>query len=199
MELPYPDGPLRRVPTLAWVDVETTGLVPGEDRMLEVGIVVTDNNLVVVDQIVTIIKQDVSLDWLQERTNPYVRSLHAGSGLWDDLAKAKRGMNQSQGILLDFLMEHGLDGQKSPIAGSSVAFDRSFLEYYMPTLAEQFHYRNLDVSAISEWLRRVCPAAVETAPDKRDIHRPLADLEDSINLLRHYTTYLDHSKGYAVS
>jgi oligoribonuclease len=192
MELPYPDLPARlhRRPTLAWVDIETTGLEPSKDLILEVGIVVTDDDLEMIDQQFFVVKQHLSVESIHRQTNAFVQDLHARSGLWKDLENAKHGYEEVENLMLDFLHRHALDGAVSPMAGSSVAFDRAFLDRQMPSLAQQFHYRNLDVSAVKEWLMRVHPAAVASKPDPFAHHRTLADLHDSIAELRHYTTYV---------
>jgi oligoribonuclease len=82
--------------------------------------------------------------------------------------------------------EHCPDGSRPPLAGNTVATDRSFLARDMPTLEGFLHYRIVDVSSIKELARRWYPRAYFQAPTKRGNHRALADIQESIEELRYY-------------
>ena len=55
----------------------------------------------------------------------------------------------------------------------------------MPTLERHFHYRNLDVSAIKELVRRWKPEIADGL-DKNLRHQALDDVYDSIQELQYY-------------
>jgi len=55
----------------------------------------------------------------------------------------------------------------------------------MPELESYFHYRNLDVSTIKELCKRWRPEVARSFA-KRSAHTALADIEESIDELRHY-------------
>jgi oligoribonuclease len=74
---------------------------------------------------------------------------------------------------------------KSPMCGNSIGQDRRFMARYLPELEAWFHYRNLDVSTVKELCRRWRPE-VARAFAKRSAHTALADIEESIDELRHY-------------
>jgi oligoribonuclease len=63
--------------------------------------------------------------------------------------------------------------------------DRAFLERYMPSVVEHLHYRIVDVSTIKELARRWYPAEYQ-APKKKETHRALDDVLESIQELSFY-------------
>src|SRR5690606_2591275 len=73
----------------------------------------------------------------------------------------------------------------SPLAGNSIAQDRRFLRREMPKLDAYLHYRNVDVSTIKELARRWYPAG-PTPPEKKQAHRALDDILESVEELRWY-------------
>jgi len=75
---------------------------------------------------------------------------------------------------------------KRPLAGNTVATDRSFLARDMPGLESFLHYRIVDVSSIKELARRWYPRTYFNAPPKTGNHRALADIQESIEELRFY-------------
>ena len=88
--------------------------------------------------------------------------------------------------VLAYVRQHCPTGSRPPLAGNTVATDRSFLSRDMPTLEGFLHYRIVDVSSIKELARRWFPRAYFQAPTKRGNHRALADIQESIEELRYY-------------
>ncbi len=68
--------------------------------------------------------------------------------------------------------------------------DRRFIDAYMPRLAAHLHYRTVDVSTIKELTRRWYPKVFANAPAKRQSHRALDDIEDSIAELLYYRKHM---------
>ena len=58
----------------------------------------------------------------------------------------------------------------------------------MPKLEAWLHYRNLDVSSIKELVSRWRPD-IRDSFTKRNTHRALDDIQESIQELRHYREY----------
>lgn len=192
MELEYEGRKVTpiRPATLAWVDIETTGLSPQTDVILEIGMVLTDNHLNIVAEKSFVINPGVETSVLYDQSNAFVRELHTRNCLWSSLAGGV-SLAYAEAELIAFMREHGLGtpevGQTAtPMAGSSVHFDRGFIEGSMPLLGGEFHYRNLDVSTIKELLNRIAPHVTESRPTANGEHRALPDLHDSITELRHY-------------
>ena len=95
-------------------------------------------------------------------------------------------MAEAEAQVLEYIKSHCPDGSRPPLAGNTVATDRSFLARDMPELEAFLHYRIVDVSSIKELSRRWFPRAYFQAPAKRGNHRALADIQESIEELRYY-------------
>jgi oligoribonuclease len=168
---------------LVWIDCEMTGLDLGADALIEVAALVTDFELNVLGEGIDVIikPSQESLDQMVE----FVRSMHEKSGLLDELA-AGTTLAEAEEQVLAYIKEHCPDGSRPPLAGNTVATDRSFLARDMPGLESFLHYRIVDVSSIKELSRRWYPRAYFAAPTKRGNHRALADIQESIEELRYY-------------
>jgi oligoribonuclease len=196
---PAEADPLRKVlvyrptPALAWVDIETTGLDPLNDLILEVGVLITDENLAEIAATSLVVgypgfdARSMAID--------YVKEMHDKSGLWEDVAASETPLGPVSKALaywLDYARGAGL-----PMAGSSIHFDRQFLAHRMPEFEALFHYRNIDVSTVKELCRlwrpdlfAGRPFAGREAPAKP--HRVLDDLRDSVAELSYYrNTFLN--------
>jgi oligoribonuclease len=168
---------------LVWIDCEMTGLDLVADALIEVAALVTDFDLNVLgDGIDVIVKPpQEALDQMDD----FVRTMHTTSGL---LAELDHGvsMAEAEDQVLAYIKQHCPDGSRPPLAGNTVATDRSFLARDMPTLEAFLHYRIVDVSSIKELSRRWFPRAYFAAPAKNGNHRALADIQESIEELRYY-------------
>jgi len=168
---------------LVWIDCEMTGLDVVADALVEVAALVTDFELNVLGEGVDVIIKppQESLDQMVE----FVRSMHEKSGLLDELAGGTT-LADAEEQVLTYIREHCPDGSRPPLAGNTVATDRSFLARDMQELESFLHYRIVDVSSIKELSRRWYPRAYFSAPTKRGNHRALADIQESIEELRYY-------------
>ncbi|WP_426243648.1 oligoribonuclease [Nocardioides sp. LHG3406-4] len=168
---------------LVWIDCEMTGLDLRADALIEVAALVTDFDLNVIgDGVDVIIKPPPEA---LEQMIEFVRTMHETSGLLLELENGLT-MAEAEKQVLDYIREHCPEGSRPPLAGNTVATDRSFLARDMPTLESSLHYRNVDVSSIKELSRRWFPRAYFSSPAKRGNHRALADIQESIEELRYY-------------
>ncbi|MCX7229741.1 MAG: oligoribonuclease [Burkholderiales bacterium] len=180
MSQPLPASPNET--HLVWVDMEMTGLRPEVDRIIEVAVVVTDGNLEVLAQgPVFAIHQPDSVLAAMDAWNT---ATHGRSGLTERVRASTVTETEAQALLIDFLRPWVPPG-KSPMCGNSICQDRRFMARTMPELEAYFHYRNLDVSTVKELCKRWRPE-VAKAFAKRSAHTALADIEESIDELRHY-------------
>jgi oligoribonuclease len=167
---------------LIWVDLEMTGLKPDSDRIIEVAMVITGENLeVVAEGPVRVVHQG---DQVLEAMDSWNKGTHGRSGL---IAKVKASSLSDADVeteMLDFLSAH-IPANASPMCGNSVCQDRRFLARYMPRLEAHFHYRNLDVSTLKELARRWKPQ-IMSGLVKQGKHEALADIYESIEELRYY-------------
>ena len=168
---------------LVWIDCEMTGLDLEADALIEVAALVTDFDLNVLGDGVDIVIKPPreSLDQMVA----FVDQMHKHSGLLEELDNGTT-LEDAQAQVLAYVKEHCPEGSRPPLAGNTVATDRSFLARDMPELEQFLHYRIVDVSSIKELSRRWFPRAYYNAPTKGGNHRALADIRESIEELRYY-------------
>jgi oligoribonuclease len=167
---------------LIWIDLEMSGLRPDTDRILEVALVVTDQDLnPVAEAPVRVVHQPREV---LDAMDVWNKSTHARTGLTDRVRASSRDEAAVENEMLVFL-EQWLPPATSPMCGNSVCQDRRFLARYMPRLEAFFHYRNLDVSTLKELMRRWKPDLM-SGLSKQGKHEALADVYESIEELRYY-------------
>nr|HEX4313300.1 oligoribonuclease [Kofleriaceae bacterium] len=176
---------------LVWMDMEMTGLEPDRERVIEVATILTDGQLV---EIATgpelVIHQS---DELLGAMDDWNRSHHGASGLVDRVRASTITEADAEQQILAFLAQHvpGTSLKDRPVlAGNSIHQDRRFIRRYMPALEKRLHYRMVDVSTIKELARRWFPAVVGKQPGKKDTHRALDDIRESIAELRFYKEHV---------
>ncbi|MCC6869496.1 MAG: oligoribonuclease [Burkholderiales bacterium] len=167
---------------LIWIDMEMTGLVPERDRIIEVALIVTDNELVTLAVApVWVVHQD---DAVLSGMDAWNTATHGRSGLTGKVRASLLSEADVEAQALAFLAQH-VPAKASPMCGNSICQDRRFLARWMPRLEDWFHYRNLDVSTLKELVRRWKPELAKGIP-KEGKHEALADVEESIAELRYY-------------
>lgn len=171
---------------LVWIDCEMTGLDTGVDELCEIAVVVTDFDLNPLDEGLDLIirPSQRAIDNMGE----FVRNMHTESGLIEDMMHGI-DVEAAQAQVLEYVARFAEPG-KAPLAGNSVATDKSFLMVQMPQLVDYLHYRMIDVSSIKELARRWYPRTYFAAPEKHGGHRALADILESIQELRYYRAVL---------
>ena len=159
-----------------------TGLSPETDRIIEMGIVITDNQLEVVAEapVLVVHQPDSVLDGM----DAWNKSAHGKSGLIDKVKASTLDEASAEMRMLEFLKEY-VPVRISPMCGNSICQDRRFLARWMPQMEAYFHYRNLDVSTLKELARRWKPEVAQGIK-KHGKHEALADIYESINEMKHY-------------
>lgn len=168
---------------LIFIDLETTGLKPvSVHRILEIGIVPVDRNLERLDSGWSALINPGDYDF--NNLNDVVKEMHTENGLLEDLrVRELTSLHEASKQAIDYCEKYGIRGQ-IPVAGSTVWFDRGFMEAYMPSLNNWFHYRIVDVSSMKETWKRWYPDSGE--PPKQNAHRALEDCYASIEELKWY-------------
>jgi oligoribonuclease len=167
---------------LIWIDLEMTGLVPEQHRIIEIATVVTDGSLEVLAEgpVIAIHQSDAELgamdDWNTRQ--------HGQSGLTQRVRDSTSSERDAEAQTLAFLSQW-VPANKSPMCGNSICQDRRFLARWMPALERHFHYRNLDVSTLKELCARWAPEIAKGVM-KESSHLALSDIRDSISELRYY-------------
>ena len=167
---------------LVWLDMEMTGLDPERERIIELAIVVTNNQLeTVAESPVWVVHQtDAQLDAM----DAWNKNTHGRSGLLDKVKASTLDEVAVEAAALAFVCQY-VPKEKSPMCGNSIGQDRRFMVRYMPQLEAWFHYRNLDVSTLKELCRRWKPEVAKGFVKKAD-HTALADIRESIEELKYY-------------
>lgn len=150
---------------LVWIDCEMTGLDVSTDALIEVACLVTDSELNVLgDGVSVVIRPSAQAI---EGMGDFVRNMHTTSGLINDL-DAGVTMEEAQATVLAYVRAHVPVAGKAPLAGNTVGMDRQFLERDMPELMAHLHYRVVDVSSLKELVRRWYPRVFFQAPRRQE-------------------------------
>jgi oligoribonuclease len=168
---------------LVWIDCEMTGLDLDVDELVEIAVVVTDFDLMVLDPgFQVVIKPDPSA---LENMGEFVTEMHRSSGLLDEIPNGV-SLADAEFQALEYIQRFAPVEGKAPLAGNTIGTDRMFLAKYMPRVDRWLHYRSVDVSSVKELSRRWFPRAYIHAPAKNGGHRALADIHESIRELAYY-------------
>lgn len=180
-----PSGePVSIAAVLAWMDLEMTGLDPARDVIVEIATLITDDELELIAEgpDLVIHHPPEVLDVMGD----YVREMHTRSGLLDEIAASGVTLADAGAQTLAFLKEHIREPRSVPLCGNSIGTDRRFLAAYLPEIEEFLHYRSVDVSTVKELARRWNPAVLDDLPEKKEGHRALDDIRESLDELRFY-------------
>jgi oligoribonuclease len=169
---------------LAWMDLEMTGLDPERHVIVEIATLVTDDELNVVAEGPDLVvhADDTALAEMDD----VVVEMHTKSGLLDSIKASTVSLDRAGAETLAFLQEHIPEARTVPLCGNSIGTDRRFLATYLPAIEDFLHYRSVDVSTVKELARRWNPAILGGAPEKRESHRALDDILESLDELRYY-------------
>lgn len=169
---------------LVWIDLEMTGLDTARDTIVEIAVLVTDSELELVDEGIDIIVH-ASPEELA-KMDDFVRNMHTKSGLLPAIEASTVSLADAGKQVLAYL-ESQLPGPgTAPLCGNSIGVDRRFLDRYLPEVDQYLHYRSVDVSSLKELCRRWYPSVYKKRPDKKETHRALDDIRESIEELQFY-------------
>jgi oligoribonuclease len=166
---------------LVWMDLEMSGLDPASCEILEVAVVVTDGDLneLAVGPHLIVHWPDAVLNAM----DAWCTEHHGASGLTAAVRRSTLTIDRAAQQVLAFLQARVPKGA-SPLCGNSIHQDRAFIRKSMPEVDAHLHYRNVDVSTVKELVRRWYPALPPY--QKRETHRALDDIRESISELRMY-------------
>ena len=171
---------------ILWIDLEMTGLNSQENVIIEVAAIVTQPTYPFkeVDQFHCVVRQHKEhLD----KMDSWNSKIHRASGLYDQIPSGKTEKEAEDGLL--HLIETYFKGEPVIIAGNSINQDRIFIKKYFKKVESKLHFRMLDVSS---W--KLVMEKQNITFEKRNIHRALTDIQESIGELKFYYEFLDQKK-----
>lgn len=158
-----------------------TGLDPLEDRILEIGAIITDwdfTEIATYEAVVRVESKLIAHRMVGEFWDEF-------SGVRDALVAQNDGGKPSATVeaeLISWINEHIGTEEKVLLAGNSIHQDRRFIASEWPTLDARLHYRMLDVSA---W-KVVFEGKFKKKFAKPEAHRAIEDIRGSIEELKYY-------------
>lgn len=154
--------------------METTGLDEHKGKLLEVGIVLTDKDLNIIDAVSRVIDNGVGT---LDLTDDYVKKMHTDNGLFDEIAESGTPLPVTEMVLVKEVLSWKEAWFAPVLAGSCPSFDRRWLEVHMPTLARLVSHRHFDMA----WPRTVWDLP---KPPGETPHRAIPDILRDIDQLR---------------
>lgn len=158
---------------LYWIDIETTGLRPTHDRIVEIALARAD------------LSSPFEVEWLlhspiRQRdwndVDEFVYDMHTKNGLIDECMKTGYTLTHACTDLMACLTYEFDIKDKPMFAGSSVHFDASFIHHWFGGTRNVMSHRYYDVTAIKFF----CQSIGMPRLPKAEAHRAKADIEESI-------------------
>lgn len=173
---------------LLWLDMEMTGLDVEKERPIEVAAIVTDAGFNEIDTYHAIIKQPKSFldamdDWNQRQ--------HRETGLIDLIPNGGE-MEIVDEHLAGFVKRH-FGAERAILCGNSIGQDRLFIRRYLPLTEATLHYRQIDVTSWKVIYNEIYGLKFK----KKDGHRALDDIKESIEELKFYMSFVKPSPHLA--
>jgi oligoribonuclease len=164
------------------MDCEMTGLDPEKHVLLEIATIITNYDLEIIARgpVLAIRPSQAKLDMM----DAWCRRTHGHSGLLDRVRDEGVSVAEAERQTLKFIRRYCYV-RTAPLCGNSIGQDKRFLARYMPALDAFLHYRIVDVSSIKTLVSQWYDGKYES-PKKKDAHRALSDIEESIAELDYY-------------
>jgi len=186
-DAPTPDAKIATPPgaaeRLVWIDLEMTGLDTEQHTVVEIAVLITDGALELVDEGIDLVIHATPAEL--GRMDDFVRNMHTKSGLLPQIEASTVSLQDASDQVIEYLRTR-VPESTAPLCGNSIGVDRRFLDRYLPAVDRYVHYRSIDVSSLKELCRRWNPAVYKGRPGKRETHRALDDIRESIEELRFY-------------
>lgn len=174
---------------VAFLDLETTGNEP-TDRIIEVGVVLTDRDLNIIADYSAVAKP-IKWDWLRDLMPPVVRDMHTTNGLIDEVERYGRDILDIDAEVADLLRAHNGNGHV-PLGGSGVGhFDMRYIRAEMRQTASHLAYWAYDIGVVRRFLRW-WGIEVTEARSAKDLktHRALDDAYAALAETKAFRDYL---------
>lgn len=178
----------------AWIDLETTSSDETRGSILEIGVVITNDRLEVLDQEQILVFPDP--DHMDEMP-PVVRDMHRVNGLLDDIEAgiSARDAGEPTDVVdlatadrrLKTLMARHARNGRVILAGSGVGhFDARWIRRHLPSAHSLLTFWAHDVGVVRRFLGEAERTLVRPIPGGVKSHRGLDDALDHLHEWRHY-------------
>jgi len=183
---------------MVWLDLEMTSSIYddlSQPEILEAALIITDKEL----------RELARGHWVVEHTAETLASLsrwhqsnfatekEGGNGLFNEvLGTSAQPKEQCESEMLELIRSHCPE-RGCPLAGNSVHCDREVLRMEMPLVYRYLSHRIIDVSTVFGLADRWLPERLlipPRPPKRRQAHRAMVDIEDSIEYLKWARQYL---------
>ena len=169
---------------LAWIDVETTGLEPKNDLLLEIAVVVTDTRMNELSRFSIVIGHS-PLNIIATKMSNYVTDLHLSNGLIEETIKpenptTKEAYYKIKTWLTNLIHENSTN-EPIRMAGKQCTFDYKFLPKELTNLLERNGEKHFDIDTLVAWF----PGLYKKMNKVGRQHRALSDLLQDIAFCKH--------------
>ena len=170
---------------LLWIDLETTGLDPVGDHIVELAWMTSYDDLSARSNSHNYVIDISPAARKQLAENPYVLDMHKTSGLLEDIDAAKNvfRLEDVEDDILAAIKRETVSGDRISVAGFSVHFDLAFINEHMPRLAELLSHRVYDVSTLRTFFREI---NIESSYENQNKHRAGDDVIESYYVALEY-------------
>ena len=158
---------------IIWLDIETTGLDPNKDSILEVAMTPTDGRgFILAESFHSLVDYDGFI------SNEKVRAMHSASGLLKDLEHPDLpSLDEVERMACRYVSGFLVHPSQIIVGGRNPGFDLGFLKARMPLLEKMLGFRTIDVLAFE---RAYKEAGIWIEEQPKKTHRALQDLSDDI-------------------
>lgn len=179
-------------PLYCWIDLETSGLNPRLDHILEVSVVVTDTDLVELACLAMIVNPALGRHgqgWA-DRLDDKTKAMHTSSGLLREITYAPSLAHVDEAMVA--ILKPMATEEKYILAGHRPSFAHPFIKEGMPGLAARISDSYLDVISARRLIRDLAqrPDLIPDIAVTGRAHRAMSDVQDAITEMRIYAQYL---------
>ncbi len=162
------------IPHYLVLDIETTGLFPTKDHILEVGVIVVSQQLDYITEISWVVQHENPEFWMSD----LVRDMHTKNGLIEACKKSDYPLGRIEDLLIELIVPQF--PEKPILLGSTIDFDKNFIAVDMPRFHEKLHYRKVDVTGPKLLIEGLTGKKFK----KAEAHRSIPDCRESLEHAR---------------